>query len=483
MVRRLWLTALALTACVAAYVVATLLLSSSLGGDWQVTVISGVATAAALAMLVAIFSLRRRHRQALGALLQRDRYIEQREAGFQQEIERRDTQWRDHLVQRSQALDRVLRHLGEVRLPAALDGSVSPPALHDAPVDDEVAAAVERLVDEVARAGREGRERQESLRLAVVALARRVQTSAHRIQETASLMAGRHPGNADVLESSMNVDHAAAQQGRHAQSLAVLCGEWPGQQWPKPLALVDVVRAGSARIVAYKRVEVSGDPDTAAAAQVVEPLIHLVAELLANATQSSPPRTKVSVAVRHVQRGAVIEIDDGGVGLDEHRLEQAREVISGRRTVELGEVGEIPQTGLAVVGHYVRRYGFQADLLQSPYGGVRAVVLIPAEVVETLEPAGAFSAQQIAHESGLAVPPPSTPGSLSRDIVAGLPQRRSLRDQPRPAAASSPAPASPPPAQTPEQAGAWMTAYFNQASGAENSPSAAADAGDAPDNR
>jgi len=144
--------------------------------------------------------------------------------------------------------------------------------------------------------------------------------------------------------------------------MAVLCGEWPGQQWPEPLPLVDVVRAAAGRIIAYRRIEVAGDPDIAAAAPVVEPLIHLVAELLANATQSSPPATSVPVTIRSVQRGAVIEVHDCGVGLDDHRLTQAREIASGTRLIGLDELGEFPQTGLAVVGQYARRHGFRVDV-------------------------------------------------------------------------------------------------------------------------
>ncbi|MFC7471470.1 hypothetical protein ACFQVA_34085 [Actinomadura keratinilytica] len=193
----------------------------------------------------------------------------------------------------------------------------------------EVPGLLDRLLAEVAQ---EAADQAESQRLSLVELASRVQTSAHRIQATVTGLAERFPGDTDLLEATMQVDHAATQQARHAQSLKVLCGEWPGQQWQKPLALVDVVRAASGRIVAYRRVTVSGEPDLGVHASVVEPLIHLVAELLANATEYSPPRTSVLVTVRAVQRGAVIEVDDGGLGLDEYRLGHAREIVSGRRS-------------------------------------------------------------------------------------------------------------------------------------------------------
>jgi signal transduction histidine kinase len=384
------------------------------------------------------------------------------------------------------ALREALEQTLGVRMLAAFEGRDVPPADLPDNFDGELAKLLDQLVTEAARAG----DRDESVRSALVALSRRVQTAAHRIQEEATLMAERHPGDPDVLDVSMRVDHAAAQQARHAQSMAVLCGEWPGQQWAEPLPLVDVVRAAAGRIIAYRRIEVAGDPDIAAAAPVVEPLIHLVAELLANATQSSPPSTNVPVTVRSVQRGAVIEVHDCGVGLDDHRLSQAREIASGARLVGLDELGEFPQTGLAVVGQYVRRHGFRVDVSESVYGGVRAIVGVPNELVETVAPAEA-----------LTVPPTAVPAASEEAAVLGedglrpLARRRSPRhgttgptavsatavaaaaDTVRAdaiatagaatnsAASNSASPAGQP---SPEQAGAWMNAFLSGDTGADD---------------
>lgn len=376
------------------------------------------------------------------------------------------------LVSQETALRQALEHTVTLRMPAAYEGRDVPPLELPADFDGELAKLLDQLVTEAARAG----DRDESIRSALIALSRRVQTAAHRIQEEATLMAERHPGDPDVLEVSMRVDHAAAQQARHAQSMAVLCGEWPGQQWPEPLPLVDVVRAAAGRIIAYRRIEVAGDPDIAAAAPVVEPLIHLVAELLANATQSSPPATSVPVTVRSVQRGAVIEVHDCGVGLDDHRLTQAREIASGARPVGLDELGEFPQTGLAVVGQYVRRHGFRVDVSESVYGGVRAIVGIPNDLVETVAPAEA-----------LAVPPQTLPAADQEPPPAAEDGRRPLarRRSPRrgtagPAAtAAGPATGGPAPDPaaggtgptqqlSPEQAGAWMNAFLGGDAGADD---------------
>ncbi|GAA1875488.1 ATP-binding protein [Myceligenerans crystallogenes] len=237
--------------------------------------------------------------------------------------------------------------------------------------------------------------RRDAVQVAVVSLGRKVQASAHRIQEEASRMVQRHSTDPDILQTSMRVDHAAAQQARQAQSLAALCGEWPGQQWNEPLALPDVVQGAAGRITAFHRVEVSGDPGVAVSARIVEPLIHLVAELLANATQSSPPTTQVLVALRQVQRGAVIEIDDCGVGLDAKQLDQARDIASGKKQVSITDLGEIPQTGLAVVGTYARRHGFRVDITESVYGGLRAIVMIPGELTEPVAPSTAGTGEHV----------------------------------------------------------------------------------------
>ena len=333
------------------------------------------------------------------------------------------------------------------------------------------------------------------MRVAVLSLSRKVQASAHRIQEESTRMVAKFPAEPDVLEAGMRVDHAAAQQARLAQSIATLCGEQPGQHWRDPLAIADVVRGAAGRITAYRRVRVEGDPPVAVQGAYVEPLIHLVAELLANATQSSPPATAVLVTIRSVRRGAALEIDDAGVGMDETNLAWMREIASGTRQVRLHDLGEIPQTGLAVVGTYVRRHGFRVDLTESVHGGLRVAVLVPEAMTAPLSPA---ALEPVAPRTPTATPipaalltkapkapPPSTAPPTAWPVHStpnapdpvpdheqrepslftsdGLPQRRSKRGQRfatgQQLAASQPVPARPEP--TAEQAGAWMSSFLS----------------------
>ena len=409
--RRLWPTAFILTLVTLTVPVPIL----ALGGRSASPASSGTSASPAIPVALAcgvagllVFALlarlRSRHLAAESEVARLRGEHREREA----EAARREAHWHVYVKGRIELVREEIEYVVKNRLPAALTGAEIPLALHSGDqLGDGVAEVLDHLLTEVAEAAD---DREESHRLALVELASRVQTSAHRIQAAAMGLADRYPSDSDLLAATMQVDHAATQQARHAQSLKVLCNEWPGQQWQKPLALVDVVRAASGRIVAYRRIEVTGDPDVGVTPSVVEPLIHLMAELLANATEYSPPKTVVPVTVRTVQRGAVIEVDDGGLGLDEYRLSELREVVSGRRLLGVGDVGEIPQTGFAVVGRFAHRHGFNVDLSPSPYGGVRAVVLVPVEILETLDPAGLPLSRRSAGPRSNAVSAPRRPG-------------------------------------------------------------------------
>lgn len=412
-----------------------------------------------------------------------------------------------------------LAYLVKTEIPAAASGEmVDDPAPEDARLGPELAdlfASVPREVAAAAERVREDAEDQygevaESARLAAVALAQNVQNSAHRVQQTATELGEEYTGSRpDVVEATMGIDHAAAQLARSAQSIAVLCGHWPGQLWQEPIALVDVVQSARGRIAAYQRVQVTGDQEIAVVAEAAEPLIHAVAELLANATQSSPPTTPVPVSVRLVQRGAVVEIDDGGAGMDEHRLEEARRVVSGKREVGLADVGEVPQTGLAVVGTYARQYGLRADLADSPYGGIRAVILIPMNLVTSLEPtplpdeppavaapepvAPRAQAAQSAPPAPAAPPvdrpagpqePQETSDRPSETTRAGLPRRTALRtSEPEAGPWTGPLPmTSAPPDESPQEAGLFLAGVLGQEADAEPPAETVRDDGDVREN-
>ncbi|MER5639767.1 ATP-binding protein [Kitasatospora sp. NPDC002227] len=279
---------------------------------------------------------------------------------------------------------------------------------------EENAALRERLHEESARRDAESaailheQELNTSTQRAFLSVARRILVMAHDQQAGLDEMERTHDDPA-LLEGLLKADHAAAQQARLAQTLAVLCGARAGRHWPEPVSLEDVVRGAQSRILPFQRVVVRSRIETAVVGAAAEALIHAVAELLDNATRYSPPSTQVFVTLMPVHNGAVIEIDDGGVGMPEQAVEKAANALAGGSTLEVSRLGEVPQLGLAAVGRLAEQYGFRVTLSSapSPYGGVRVVVLLPHALLTEPLPSGL----------------PPVPDGMEELVTPVLPQR------------------------------------------------------------
>ncbi|WP_055567255.1 ATP-binding protein [Streptomyces atriruber] len=224
----------------------------------------------------------------------------------------------------------------------------------------------------------------ESAQRAFVNIARRVQSIVH--QQAAELrdMEEFHGRNPEVFDDLLRIDHGTALIGRLADSIAVLGGARPGRQWPKPVPLFSVLRGAMSRILDYPRVELHSIANVAIHGTSVEPLIHACAELLDNATRYSPPQTKVHVTAVEVQTGIAVEIEDGGVSLSEEARARAERMLEQAQAgIDLNDLGETPRLGMAVVGRLSQMYNLQVSLRQSAYGGVRAVLIVPREMITT----------------------------------------------------------------------------------------------------
>ncbi|GGV24644.1 hypothetical protein GCM10010182_54060 [Actinomadura cremea] len=494
-------------ACTAVLAVAAPLLPGA--GEGPVRwIVAALLAAAALASAAAARHLRARCRAALAAasrdaerhaaeLHRRDGELRRRDAA---EIERERSR-HAHVaaaVAQRDALAAMADHLLTAQLPAALRGEPVPPPLTGDPGaavgGAGLAAARAAALDAVAELRADARGRLESQQLATVALARRVQSAMHRVQAEAAVTAERHSEHADLYLACQAIDHLAAQSARLAQGLAIAAGTWEGQQWDTPMRLAEVVQSAAARIEDFQRVRIEGDPDLAVGPVVLEAVIHVLAELLANATESSPTAAPVTVRVTAAAQGAVFRIDDHGVGLEEPRRTLARELLDGTREVTLAEMGEVPRLGFAVISRYVRRHGFKVSLGESPYGGLQAVVLVPdAMVADLVDDAVADPPARPpapAPPDGPEPPGPSAPPGTADDGTADpgdvLPQRVARRGRhraaprpvvPGPRSGDGPPPTAPPP-ETPEEAGALMGALIpcTPASGAPAPNTSAPDA-------
>ncbi|MEW2387999.1 ATP-binding protein [Streptomyces venezuelae] len=224
----------------------------------------------------------------------------------------------------------------------------------------------------------------ESAQRAFVNIARRVQSIVHQQAAELREMEEFHGRNPEVFDDLLRIDHGTALIGRLADSIAVLGGARPGRQWPKPVPLFSVLRGAMSRILDYPRVELHSIADVAILGTSVEPLIHACAELLDNATRYSPPQTKVHVTAVEVQTGIAVEIEDGGVSLSEEARARAERMLAQAQAgIDLNDLGETPRLGMAVVGRLSQMYNLQVSLRQSAYGGVRAVLIVPREMMTT----------------------------------------------------------------------------------------------------
>ncbi|MFE5512490.1 nitrate- and nitrite sensing domain-containing protein [Streptomyces sp. NPDC056529] len=217
-----------------------------------------------------------------------------------------------------------------------------------------------------------------------VNLARRSQVLVHRQLDLLDAMERRadDPGELDDL---FRLDHLTTRMRRHAESLIILSGAAPGRAWRRPVPLTDVVRAAVSEIEDYARVEVPRLPETAVVGGAVADLTHLLAELVENATQFSPPHTKVRVSGEHVGNGYVLEIEDRGLGMGKESLAEANARIARAEDLDLFDSDRL---GLFVVSRLSSRHDVKVHLRPSPYGGTTAVVLLPTDVLQGALPPG-----------------------------------------------------------------------------------------------
>ncbi|MFF4949800.1 sensor histidine kinase [Streptomyces chattanoogensis] len=324
----------------------------------------------------------------------------------------------------------------------------------------------------------------DSAQRAFVNIARRVQAIVHQQAQELREMEDRHGQRPDVFGDLLRLDHGTALIGRLADSIAVLGGARPGRQWSKAVPLYSVLRGAMSRIIDYQRVELHSVSEIAVVGTAVEPLIHALAELLDNATRYSPPNTRVHLTAVDVQSGIAIEIEDGGVSMSEEaRARAERMLLQAQQGIDVNDLGETPRLGLAVVGRLAQAYGFQVSLRPSAYGGVRAVLIVPQELITTA--AGATGrAHGIGTSSGprIAAHTPPAPVPAARAVTGptadaeapvvtertanGLPQRR--RKTPVTPPEAAPAPSGPAPAADSADAvqpGMWLAAFQSGVSG------------------
>ena len=254
-----------------------------------------------------------------------------------------------------------------------LDVRVEPIGINSKDEIGQVAQAVDDIQQVAVRLATEQAGLRRSIGDMFTNLARRSQTLIDRQLELIDDLE-RNETDPETLEHLFRLDHLATRMRRNAEDLIVLSGADPGRHWVQPMTVVDVVRAAAAEVEEYQRVELLPLADLEVAGHVAVDVIHLLAELIENATAFSPPNTKVQIAGQAVPHGYVIEVEDRGLGMSDEELILANERLANPPEIDFALSRVL---GLYVVGRLSQRYGIKVQLRHSWYGGVTALALLP----------------------------------------------------------------------------------------------------------
>ncbi|GEB62272.1 sensor histidine kinase [Streptomyces gardneri] len=263
--------------------------------------------------------------------------------------------------------------------PQDVDTTVESVGVHSRDEIGQVAAAFDDVHREAVRLAAEQALLRGNVNAMFTNLSRRSQGLIQRQLSLISELESRE-ADPDQLSSLFKLDHLATRMRRNGENLLVLAGEEPGRRWTRPVPLVDVLRAAASEVEQYERIELAAVPATEVAGRVVNDLVHLLAELLENATSFSSPQTKVRVTGHALPDGRVlVEIHDTGIGLSPEDLAAINERLASPPTVD---VSVSRRMGLFVVGRLSLRHGIRIQLRPSDSGGTTALVMLPVDVAQ-----------------------------------------------------------------------------------------------------
>lgn len=266
-----------------------------------------------------------------------------------------------------------------------VNAAVEAPPLAEAEAEPDEIGQVGRSFNAARLAAVEAAVRQATLRRGLFAvlltIARRNQALVHRQLKLVDTLE-RRTEDPEALEQLFRIDHLTTRMRRHAENLIILSGAAPGRRWRRPVPVADIVSSAVSEIEDYTRVEVPPMDRVGITADAVADVVHLLAELLENATVFSPPHTRVTLRTGRERGGFVLRIDDRGPGLRSGPLHGAPRILSHPDDFDPSRHDRL---GLYVVGRLAARHAIEVTLHESPYGGTTATVLLPEGVLANLE--------------------------------------------------------------------------------------------------
>ncbi|MGW7267794.1 ATP-binding protein [Streptomyces sp. NPDC054842] len=281
-----------------------------------------------------------------------------------------------------------------------------------------------------------------------VNLARRLQSLVHRQINMLDNLENEVE-DPELLKGLFQVDHLATRIRRHAENVAVLGGSVSRRQWTKPVKMMEVLRSSIAEVEHYSRVKLVPPLEGSLRGHAVADVIHLLAELVENATAFSDPSTQVLLRAQRVTAGIAVEVEDRGLGMSQEEQDRINALLANPDRIDISKLLADGRIGLYVVSALARRHGIVVRIQGNIYGGIQAILVLPVGLIgddtppphashETPRPAHAAQPQpqavQAAPEARYTPPPLDTAQPMTH---AQLPQRSA---QPQHAAAAPPPP-------------------------------------------
>ncbi|WP_262391543.1 nitrate- and nitrite sensing domain-containing protein [Nocardiopsis sp. CNR-923] len=294
------------------------------------------------------------------------------------------------LVRPLRTLEDGARRIADRDLPEAINRmqeAGSAPDARVAPIEvdtrDEI-GEVARAFDDVHRVALTLASDEAALRSNVnamfVNLSRRSQTL---VERQLRLIDGLEQSeqDADRLSDLFQLDHLATRMRRNNENLLVLSGQDNTRKWAQPVPLVDVLRGAVSEVEQYERVNVRAPSHISVLGRPVNDVIHLVAELVENATSFSPHDTEVLVSAKTLAHGGVqVDVTDSGIGMAAEDLAAINARLAAPPVID---VAVSRRMGLFVVSRLAHRHGIELELAEAHGGGTTARVIFPPDLLIT----------------------------------------------------------------------------------------------------
>ncbi|MBO0848498.1 MAG: nitrate- and nitrite sensing domain-containing protein [Pseudonocardia sp.] len=253
-------------------------------------------------------------------------------------------------------LPEAVRAMRKGRAPAV---TVKPVGVTSTEEIGQVARAFDAVHGQAVRLAAEQATLQTNVSGMFVNLSRRTQTLVERQLRLIERLE-RNEQDSEQLDNLFKLDHLATRMRRNSENLLILAGSKVTNRPNQAVPVADVLRAAASEIEQYQRVVVRTSVEAQVVGLAAKDLMHLVAELLDNATNFSGPDTQVLVdSIRTTDGSVLFEIADKGVGMTEEELSAANRRLSG--TVEM-DVSTSRRMGLFVVGRLAARHQIKVRL-------------------------------------------------------------------------------------------------------------------------